>query len=855
METLTPMMQQYLKIKKKYPDYLLMFRLGDFYEFFFDDAKTASKILNITLTSRPVAKGKRIPMAGVPHHSAKAYIKKLLLEGYKIALCEQTSEPGKAKIVDREVVRIITPGTYIEEELEEEQDNLYIFTFTSEKEKYGFAFSDPATGEFFAQEGNFDEVFDILKKLPIKEVVVENENSLSPFKKVIELKKISVSLYSPDDIFDSSQYLKEFFKIKSLKSFGIDNKPLAIISSAYLLSYLNYTQKQAPQITEIKPFIKEKYLYLDPATIRNLEIFENYYGKTTNTLFSLLNQCKTAMGRRMLKKFLLQPLKEKNKIEERLNIVELFYKDQNLLEKTREILRDIYDLERLSSKISNNLHSPSDLVNLKLSLNSAFVLKELLEKTNSDLFKPIITKFKESLIQLAQLINKTLVDDPVEAGEGNLIKPGVNPKIDELKELTSSNQKWLLEFEKKERERTKIPTLKVGYNKVFGYYIEITKPYAKKVPQEYIRKQTLVGSERYITLELKEKEEKILSAQEEILNEEKKELEKLRNAIKNLIKELKDLSQALGFIDVLSNFAYVSRLYDYKKPEFIENGSLEIIEGRHPVVEQALKDQEFVKNDTYLNKKDQQILIITGPNMAGKSVYIRQVAIICLMAHIGCFVPAKKAKLPVLDRIAVRSGAGDIIAEGLSTFMVEMVETAGILHSITDKSLVVLDEIGRGTSTYDGISIAWAVAEYLAKTKGKKAFALFATHYHELQSLADFNPNVKNFQMQVKQENGDLIFTYKLTKGSAPHSFGIEVAKKAGLPKEVIEKANEILKILEGKSEKVRPRKIVLEQHNLFSHISKAEDHPAIKLLEKTDPNKLTPLQALELIYKLKEML
>ncbi len=855
MQTITPMMQQYLRIKKKYPEYLLMFRLGDFYEFFFEDAKTAAKVLNLTLTSRPVAKGKRIPMAGVPHHSAKNYIKKLLQEGYKIALCEQTSEPAKGKIVDREVVRVITPGTYIEEELQEEQDNLYILALKKEKDSFGFAFSDPATGEFFTQEGNLKQISEILKKLPIKEIVVKNEEQIKPFKPIIDLKNISISLYSPEDVFEEAEYLKEFFKIKTLKSFGIENKPLAIAASSLLLSYLNFTQKQAPQITEIKLYQQEKYLYLDPATIRNLEIFENYYGKNKNTLFGLLNQCKTTMGKRLLKKFLLQPLKNKAEIEKRLDIVNHFTKHPQLLEETRKKLGEIYDLERLSSKITNNLHSPSDLSNLKLSLKSAFELKQILEKEKIQLLEPILTSFKEKLWQLYELIEKTLVEDPAEAGEGNLIKPGVNPKIDELRELSSSSQKWLLEFERKEKERTKIPTLKVGYNKVFGYYIEVTKPYANKVPKDYIRKQTLVGSERYITLELKEKEEKILSSQEEILKEEKKELEKLREAVKNSIKELKNLSFSLAYIDVLSNFAFLAKLYDYNRPTFNKGGSLKIVKGRHPVVEKALQEEDFVENDTYLNKKDQQILIITGPNMAGKSVYIRQVALICLLAHIGCFVPAQKAEIPVLDRIAVRSGAGDIISEGLSTFMVEMVETASILNSITDKSLVVLDEIGRGTSTYDGISIAWAVAEYLAKTKGKQAFALFATHYHELQSLAEFNSNVKNFQMQVKKTNGQIIFTYKLVKGAAPHSFGIEVAKRAGLPKQVLERASEILKILEGKSKKVRPKKIVLEQHSLFSQISKAEVHPTIKLLKEIEPDKLTPLQALETLYKLKKLL
>ncbi len=853
--SLTPMMQQYLRIKKQYPEYLLMFRLGDFYEFFMEDAKKAAKVLNITLTSRPTGKNQRVPMAGIPHHAARSYIKKLLSAGYKIAICEQTSEPNNRTIVDREVVRIITPGTYIDEEFLDEATNTYVFTFLSKKDSVGFAFCDLSTGEFYSnEERNINPaefVSELLRTLPIKEIVVENEEQAKNFKNLLSLYNISVSLYSPSDIFSPEEYIKEYFDIKSLKTFNLQGN-LAIYSTALLLSYLNYTQRnKINQITSIKIYSPKKYLYLDPATIRNLEIFESYYSYTkAPTLISVIDECKTPMGKRLLRKLLSRPLKQKSEIEKRLQAVEFFIKHKSLLTEIRSLLNNVRDIERIVSKISSNIHSPADFINLKDSLYTVFKIKTQLANIDAPkLLQTLVKDINNKLKELANEIDKTIVENPIEAGEGNRIKPGVSKKLDELKKLTLNNKEWLLNLEKKEKEKTGIPTLKIGYNKVFGYYIEITKPYIHKVPKEYIRKQTLTNSERYITLELKEMEEKILIAEEEILKEEKIILGKLQEKILSLTKVIQKTSESIAFIDVLSNFAHISFKYDYTKPIFTNENKIEIKGGRHPVVERFLYDSYFVDNDTFLDKKDQQIIVITGPNMAGKSVYIRQVALISLLAHIGCFVPAKSATLCVLDRIAVRSGAGDIITEGLSTFMVEMVETASILNSITDRSLVVLDEIGRGTSTYDGISIAWAIVEYLAKTKDKKAFALFATHYHELQNLEEYNSNVKNYQMAVKEIDGESVFTYKLTRGAAPHSFGIHVAKVSGLPKEVIRRAKEILKILEGKTQNIKAKKIILHQFSLFS---KAEDHPIINEIKNLKIENITPLQALNLISKWK---
>ncbi len=853
----TPMMRQYFQIKKKYPDCLIMFRLGDFYEFFFEDAKIVSRILGITLTSRSKHQGKKIPMAGIPHHSVKNYLKRLVDHNYKIAWCEQLTEPNGRGIVQRDVVRIITPGN-INSFLEVDEKSRYILTFALGRQEVGYAFADISTGEFFAQQKKVsdpeDFLIDLIRTLPVREIVVRKGAKFYFLKKFLKDNSLSISEFESGSLEFTSpeEYLKKHFKIASLRSFSLQGKDLAVLSSAFLLDYLIYTEKtDLSQIVRINPHTIDEYLKIDHSTLVNLDIFANS-NKGRSDLFYFFNECCTPMGKRLLHSWFLFPLSDLKKINLRLEAVEELRKNSSLIVDLRELLRQCFDINRIISRLVNKTFTIDDLIKLKKTIYHSLLIADKAKTLHSKMIIENLQSIDKPLKEIADLIDKIIIDDPVSASDRGFVKTGVDKRLDEIKDMLFSSQEYLAKLEAEERDKTGIPSLKIRFNKVFGFYIEISKSYKDKVPSEYIRRQTLVNAERFITPRLKEYEEKILNAQQLIDEIQNKILSDLRKNILSKINLLQKFASDLAHIDCLVNFAHLALEYDYKKPEFGKSDRFLIYGGRHPIVERMI-DAPFSPNDLHMDKKDCQIMIITGPNMAGKSVYIRQVALIAYLAHIGSFVPAGKVRLPLLDQIFVRSGAGDIISEGISTFMLEMIETANILNNATDKSLVVLDEIGRGTSTYDGISIAWAIAEYLAEKTGRRAFTLFATHYHELQNLERYHKVIKNFQMAIKKKDGRPVFIYKVIKGASSHSYGIYAAEMAGLPAEVIKNARKILKTLEGKTKDLQVKHILIQQNPLFQ--DKKEDLEIIKKLKEINPDEISPIQALRIIYDLKEKL
>ncbi|GIW63008.1 MAG: DNA mismatch repair protein MutS [Patescibacteria group bacterium] len=854
---LTPMMKQYLRIKKKYPNHLVMFRLGDFYEFFYEDAKKVSKILNITLTSRSKRSDQKIPMAGIPYHSVENYLKKLISHQYRVVVCEELTEADGKNLVERDVVKILTPGN-LNAYLSDSDDQLsYIISFAYNGKRIAYCYADVSTGEFVfnetAEVSLVDKAVELVKTLPVSEVVFLSKDkiALEIETAIKKHRQVHTHFYQPEylNLESSESFVKNHFKVASLKVFGLESGSLSLDVCAGLLDYLIYAEKNSlAQITTIKKETESKYLAVDFATLYNLDVFDHYkYQSQTSSLFNLFNHCKTAGGKRRLQKWFLQPLADQNLIEQRLNAVEKFFNDQKLSESTADRLSQIYDVERILTRVVNNKFNLDDLVNLKTSIVNALELKNLLGKEQK-IFGSLTKVIDGSLIDLASSIEETVIDNALERSDTNKIKSGVSKQLDELKNLLENTQQIIAEMETEERNKTKIPTLKIGYNKVFGFYIEVSKSYQEKVPDDYIRKQTLVNSERYISSRLKELEDQILTAEQKIMQLEAEIIQQLKDKVlKNLV-PLQILAESVSEIDCLHNLSQIAFENDYVRPRFSDSNKLKIIDGRHPIVEKTQSDKLFSPNDTIMNKKDSQILVLTGPNMAGKSVYIRQSALIAYLAQIGSFVPAKTAVLPVFDRLCVRSGAGDIISEGISTFMLEMIEASKILHSITDRSFVVLDEIGRGTSTYDGISIAWAIAEYLSETPGKQAFTLFATHYHELQDLETKYKNIKNYQMAIKLQDGKPVFLYKVIRGASSHSFGIYAAEMANMPVEVIQSAKHVLKILESKTKKISVKKIVISQPALFSS---SYSNKIIDKLRQLDPDAISPKQALDILYNL----
>ncbi len=852
MARLTPMFRQYLEIKQKYPDAILFFRLGDFYEMFFEDAEIASRILDITLTSRDKGAKEKVPMCGVPASNAAPYINRLVEAGFKVAICEQVEDPRQAKgLVRREVVRIVTPGLNVEEEALASKENHFVAALVKDK-KWGLSYFDLSTATFRATETETEEeLLNELFRLEPKEILLPTNLKEHPF--TGKIKEILPSVYFSygDEHFlppaRAEDFLKEEFKVIDLSGFGFSGAKEAISSAAALLRYVYETQKV--NLSHLAPpqfYHLTQFLIIDEATKRNLELLRNNLdGSVRGSLFWVLDHTLTPMGGRLLKEWILYPLRDKTKLEERLQAVSYLVEEPSARKRLRETLKKIFDLERLLSRAVLRLANPRDLLALAKSLKFVPEIKEILPKEI-----PLLAKIKASLVAFPELVARieaTLVEEPpVNFREGGLIREGVHAELDELRRLKRDGLSFLAELEARERKRTGIPNLKIGYNRVFGYYIEVSKSHLAKVPKDYVRKQTLVGGERFITPELKEFEAKVLSAEEKIKEIEAELFLNLREEVISCGEEIRKTAQALATLDVLLALAEVAVRRNYVRPEILNEPLIEIKEGRHPVVEAALGPGNFVPNSVKLDRQENTLLIITGPNMAGKSTILRQTALIVLMAHVGSFVPAEEARIGLCDRIFTRVGASDQLSRGRSTFMVEMSECANILHQASGESLVILDEIGRGTSTFDGLAIAWAVAEFLLK---RKVMTLFATHYHELTELAAENPGAKNFNVAVKAFEEDIVFLYRLMPGPASESYGVQVAALAGLPKEVIKRAKEILKGLEQKPF-TRPKKAIKgRQKTLFQ----PEDTLKRQLLG-LDPDRMTPLEALQKLYELRKL-
>ena len=820
----TPAMKQYQNIKGDYPDSILFFRIGDFYEMFFDDAITASKALNITLTSRDKNKENPVPMCGVPHHAVDIYIGRLIRKGFKVAVCEQMEDPKTVKgVVKREVIRVITPGTVLNPHLLGEKENNFFISLYPNQRGYGLAVIDISTGDFrIAEFSDSSDASngDLIKrlkneflKLEPKEILVPKSFLNNSDSKLQTLNsELSAAVNSCEDWVYDYEYahktLLSQFKTASLDGFGCENMPLAVSAAGAAIYYFKATQKSPlTHLYRISLLKSDEFMNLDFSTQRNLELTRRSYdGSKEGSLLGLLDLTVTSMGGRRLKEWLLKPLLNADKIKTRHDTVGKLKDSHRTREEIRDNLNKILDMERLTARITLSAANARDLIALKNSITPIKTIKGLLEKIPSEIFKGMLSEW-DDLSDIEKLIDISIKDEPpLSLKDGGLIKDGYSKELDELRSISRDGKEWIVQMEGRERERTGIANLKVSYNKVFGYFIEITKKHLSKVPEGYVRKQTVATGERYISQELKEYEDKILGAEEKIKNIEYQIFEEIRKRIAEEGKRILKMAGIISEIDVLASLAEVASRYDYICPSINENDTIEIIDGRHPILERIIEGERFVPNDTCLDNHNNQIMIITGPNMAGKSTYMRQVALIVLMAQTGSFVPAREAKVGIVDRIFTRVGAQDYLQKGQSTFMVEMNETANILNNATSRSLIILDEIGRGTSTFDGISIAWSVVEYIHNNT--KAKTLFATHYHELTELSITLDSVKNYNIAVKEWNDEIIFLRKIAVGGADKSYGIQVARLAGLPKEVIERAREVLNNLENKEfdEGGRPR-------------------------------------------------
>jgi len=857
-------MEQYNRIKGEHPDEIVFFRMGDFYEMFGEDAKIASKILGIALTSRAHGKMERVPLAGVPYHSAEKYLTRLLKAGKKVVVCEQTEDPRKAKgLVRREIVEIITPGTITLDQALDSQENNYLVSIFEGKDRFGLALIELSTGEFKTDEVLPEKLKEMLNTIAPAELLIPEEWEQS---KKEELKKglNFVFTFTPLEGWKFSydyafKLLTEHFKVSSLEGFGVQELKSGISSAGAILSYLNQTKKTLlTHLNKISRISNPEEMFLDSNTIRNLELLSSLGTKDKDyTLFSLLNQTKTPMGSRLLKNWIIRPLLNQQKIKERQEGVREFYDDRNLSESIGEKLDSISDLERLSGKLGYGKANPKDLIGLKESLKVIPEIRNALQVAKSSILKEISVNLPE-VSDMVKLIEDSIVDDPsLSLTEGGIIRKGFDQGLDDLKKDVSENKNWIAQLEKNEKERTGIPSLKVGFNQIFGYYIEITRPHLSKVPPDYIRKQTMVNAERFVTPELKEREAKILGAEEKIFQMEYDLFLKIRDQVAARTSDVQLCAELLARLDLLLSFSTVARENNYVLPEVDNEDLIWIEEGRHPVIEQILEYGAFIPNDTKIGE-DERIHIITGPNMAGKSTYLRQVGQIVLLAQIGSFVPAKKAKIGIVDRIFTRVGAMDNIALGQSTFLVEMNETANILNNATSKSLILLDEIGRGTSTFDGLSIAWSVTEYLHNNEKLCAKTLFATHYHELTELAKYLPRLRNYNVAVKEWEDEIIFLRKIVPGGCDDSYGIQVARLAGIPREVLERAKVILSELESGEhtyEKLpKPKTETIARDFQLSFFSPSE-RLIYEELKKIEIEKLTPLEALNKLEELKKKL
>jgi len=872
LEDETPMMQQYQSIKRDHPDSILFFRMGDFYEMFNEDAKIASRVLEISLTSRNKNKSNPIPMCGIPHHSANLYISKLIKSGRKIAICEQVEDPRQAKgLVKREVVRVISPGTVLDDNLLDPKNNHFIVSLYLGNEICGLAALDLTTGLFkvteLSSKNGHQLLLDELTKLEPKEVLIQesilNGNGNTPE----WLNEGTFFLLSCEDWTyahsQSHRLLLEHFKTQSLAGFGCEEMKAAVCAAGALIQYLRDTQKGSLQhINTLSTFNLNQFMMIDQATVNSLELVRSSDGQRKYSLLDLLDESCTPLGARRVREWILKPLADLDSVQKRLNRVETFKTQLLLRNDLREQLKNIHDIERLLGRIALSACSPRDMTTLKSSLAVLPSLHQLLQSSSAPSLNFFLEKW-DNLEQIHDRIDQTMVDDPpFNTRDGHLIRSGCHPELDRLKTIARDGNQSIAELEARERERTGIPQLKVGYNKIYGYYIEITKKNLDRVPDDYIRKQSLVNSERYISPELKQHETEITGAEDKIIALEQELFQKLREDVAAEGTRIQEMAHILGDLDGLLSFAEVAHQYNYCRPSLNDGDNLRIVNGRHPLVEQIDPSHPFLSNDTNLDCTDNQIMIITGPNMAGKSTYLRQVALITLMAQIGSFVPADEALIGQVDRIFSRVGAQDHLHKGLSTFMVEMNETANILNNATKKSLIILDEIGRGTSTFDGISLAWSIVEYLHASENQGAKTLFATHYHELTDLERMLPGVKNYNVQVKEWNDEIIFLRKILPGGADKSYGIQVARLAGLPTPVLERAREVLSNLENSEyDTMGTPKIGFSQEdppstdNLQLNLFQEPLPPIIQKLREIEPDSLSPREALDLIYNLVQLL
>jgi len=847
---MTPVRSQYLKIKRSYPQAIVFFRLGDFYETFDEDARLVSKELEITLTSREMGKGQRYPMAGIPHHALDNYLAKLINKGYKVAICEQMSEPKPGRgIVEREVVRVVTPGTVTEPNLLETRANNYLASVVAEGEQVGIAYIDITTSEFATTQLPAEKAQLELERLRPSELLLPRSSQSPPPSVSAPVTPLDDRWFEQDA---AQQTLLNIFGASTLEGYGCAQLPLAIRAAGSIIHYLEQTQKGAlGQINSLSTYSTESFMTLDSQTRRNLELFQSSrLGLTAGSLISVIDLTKTPMGGRLLKKWLGQPLLDIKQLERRQQAVSCFQSPQRA--EIISLLSKLGDVERLINRVRAGIATPRELVSLRRSLEQLPQLQAIL---SADAALDWLSSELKPCEDVVTLISQAIVDDPPSVvGEGNVIKGGFSSELDELRSASSNARKYLADLERTERDRTGIKSLKVGYNRVFGYYIEVTSPHLSRVPQDYIRKQTLAGAERYFTPQLKEYESLILNAETRIAELESSIFRQVCRQVGDSGERILAVAAALAQIDVLSAFAEVAVRHGYVCPKLTADDSITIVNGRHPVVERALVDERFVPNDTYLSNQDAQLIILTGPNMSGKSTYLRQVALIVLLAQIGSFVPADSATIGLVDRIFTRVGLQDDLVTGQSTFMIEMVETANILNNATSKSLIILDEIGRGTSTYDGLSIAQAVAEYIHNHPRLGAKTLFATHYHELVELANFLPRVRNYSIAVSEEGGKVVFLRKIVPGGADKSYGIHVAQLAGLPKAVVHRAEEVLSELESNGDVkvvpgVQPRsrqKAHREQLPLFGQKSPVTDE-----ILKLDVSSMTPLEAITKLYEL----
>ena len=874
MVSSTPMMRQYMNIKQKHEDALLFFRMGDFYEMFYDDAKIAAKILGIALTSR--SKGeKAIPMAGIPHHAADSYIQKLIKAGYKVAVCEQLqNDPGKpgskvegTGIVERDVIRVITPGTLTEDTMLDDKDNNYLLSLFFNDEKIGLSWIDISTGKFMVQDINKIRLLDELTRINPSECILPENFTFKEFdlsKRLAGDFNIMITYRADWEFSRETAYSKlmSHFGTSSLEGFGCEDIGPSLSAAGALINYLNETQKTSlKHINKIEKFLSSNTLVLDHSTQQSLELV-----KTTRThqkegsLLGIMDQTRTPMGGRLIKSWLICPLCVSEDIQFRQDGVEELYRNKNLCKEIRELLKDIYDIERIATKISFGRANARDLISLKQSLSVLPKLKGKISICNSPILKSLYEAL-DVLEEVRALISTAIVPDPPHSiRDGRIIQEGYDHDLDELRNISRNGKNWIANFQAKEVERTGISSLKAGYNRVFGYYIEITNVHKDSIPETYIRKQTLKNAERYITPELKEYETKVLTADERAKDLEYEIFQQIREEVSTHTKRIQDIADVIAHLDCLSTLTNIAVENGYSRPEITDESCLRIIDGRHPVLEKTLIGEKFIPNDIEMDGINKQIMVITGPNMAGKSTYIRQVALLVLMAQIGSFIPAKEATIGVVDRIFTRVGAMDELAKGQSTFMVEMNEAANILNNATKRSLIILDEVGRGTSTFDGVSIAWALTEYIYEHL--KARTLFATHYHELTELALLFPGIKNYNIAVREWEDEIIFLRKIIEGGADKSYGIHVARLAGMPKDVIQRAKVILANLEAETldingkpkfastnkdkEEVKPRQLTL--------FNPPEDL-VIEEIKNLDTSQITPIDALNKLHKLKEKL